>query len=106
MVTPSPNTPPQKNDKQVRNELKFPVPKTKRMITNTHQYSNHHRRILDLTGRILDRGDKVAFFGAHFLKKRVFCLLAPPKQILFSIISNKNQGTRLGAIVAPYKGLE
>ena len=40
------------------------------------------------------------------LKKRAFFLLAPPKQMPFLTISNKNiffktKGTRLSAIVAP-----
>ena len=49
-----------------------------------------------------------AFLGAHFLNTRVFCVLAPPKQMSFLTISKKNifletQGTRLGAIVDPAK---
>ena len=52
-------------------------------------------------GPILDIRVMGAFFGAHFLKKKAFCLLAPPKQMLFLTISNENiflktQGTRLG----------
>ena len=52
----------------------------------------------------------VIFWGT-FSEKRAFYLFAPPKQILFLTISNKNifekpQGTRLGATVAPNKGLE
>ena len=50
-------------------------------------------------------------FQGIFSEKRVFCLLAPPKQMSFLLISNENiffktQSTRLGAIVAPNKGLE
>ena len=42
--------------------------------------------------------------GAHLLGKRAFCLLAPPKLMSFSTISNENifsktQGTKLGAII-------
>ena len=48
--------------------------------------------------------DMGAFLGANFFKKRAFCLLAPPKQMSFLTISN--QGTSLGAIIAPNKGLE
>ena len=52
-----------------------------------------------------------AFFGGTFSEKRAFCLLAPAKQLSFLMISNENifrktQGTRLGATVAPIKGLE
>ena len=41
----------------------------------------------------------------------MFCLLAPPKQMSFLTIYNKNiffknQGTRLGAIITPNKGVE
>ena len=32
-----------------------------------------------LAGPIPDVGGMGAFFRAHFLKKRTFCLLAPPK---------------------------
>ena len=52
------------------------------------------------------------FWGHIFRKKkRAFWLLAPPKQMPFLTISNKNiffktQGTRLGAIVTPNKCLE
>ena len=51
-----------------------------------------------------------AFFRAYLLKKKEFCLLLG-KQMPFLIISNENiffkiQGTRLGAIVVPNKGLE
>ena len=50
------------------------------------------------------------FFG-EFSEKRTFCLLAPPKWTSFLPISNENiffktQGIKLGAIVAPNKGLE
>ena len=53
----------------------------------------------------------VRLFRVLFLKKIAFCLLAPPKQMSFLTISNENvlfktQGTRLGAIIAPNKGLE
>ena len=53
----------------------------------------------------------VRFFRVHLPQKMAFCLLAPPKLVLFLIISNENiffkiQGTILGAIVAPNKGLE
>ena len=52
-----------------------------------------------------------AFFGASVFKKGAFYLIAPPNQMSFLTISNeniffKNQGTRLGAIIAPNKGLE
>ena len=52
----------------------------------------------------------VIFWGT-FSEKRAFYLFAPSKQILFLTISNENifektQGTRLGATVAPNKGLE
>ena len=51
------------------------------------------------------------FFGGKFLEKRAFCLVAPPKHMSFLTSSNENiflktQDTRLGAIVAPDKGLE
>ena len=51
------------------------------------------------------------FLGTHFLKKRVFSLLAPPKQVPSLTISNENsffktQGTRLGVVVISNKGLE
>ena len=64
-----------------------------------------------LPGPILDSEGMGAFFGAHYSEKRAFCLLAPPKQMPFLTISNKNiffktKGTRLGAIVAPNKCLE
>ena len=50
-------------------------------------------------------------FRAHFLKKGHFGCLNPPKQMPFLTVSNENifsktQGTRLGVIVAPNKGLE
>ena len=62
-------------------------------------------------GPILDSEGMGAFFWAPFLEKRAFCLLAPPKQMSFLTISNKNiffktKGTRLGAIVARSKCLE
>ena len=62
-------------------------------------------------GPILDTEGMGAFFGGHFSKKKALCLLAPPKQMPFLIISNgniffKTQGARLGAIVASNKGLE
>ena len=52
----------------------------------------------------------VIFWGT-FSEKRAFYLFAPSKQILFLTISNENifektLGTRLGATVAPNKGLE
>ena len=58
---------------------------------------------------ILDIGGMGAFFGGTFSEKRLFCLLARPKQMSLNI-SNENifletQGTRLGVIVAPSKGL-
>ena len=64
-----------------------------------------------MSGPILDIRGMVAFFGANFFKKVTFCLLASPKQMSFLTISNeniffKNQGTRLGAIIAPNKGPE
>ena len=51
------------------------------------------------------------FFQGTSSKERAFCLLAPLKQMPFLTISNDNfffklWGTRLGAIVAPNKGLE
>ena len=61
---------------------------------------------------ILDIRGICAFLGGNFFKKGSFCLLAPPKQMSFLTISNenifflKNQGTRLGVIIAPNKGLE
>ena len=63
------------------------------------------------SGSILDIGSMVAFFRPCFLKKMAFCLLATPKRMSFLTISNENfffktQGTRLGAIVAPNRGLE
>ena len=63
------------------------------------------------SGPILDIRGMGVFFRAYFLGKRAFCLLAPPKQMSFLIISNENiffktQGTRLGAIVSPNKGPE
>ena len=68
-------------------------------------------RMTPLTGPILDSEGMGAVFWVHFLKKRTFCLLAPPKQMSFLTISNKNisfktKGTRLGATVAPNKCLE
>ena len=50
------------------------------------------------TGPTLDIGGMGTFLGAFFL--RAFCLLAPPKQMSFLTISNKNiflktEGTRL-----------
>ena len=50
------------------------------------------------------------FFGAHFTKKRLF-FLTLPKLVLLLTISNENiflrtQAGRLGAIVAPNKGVE
>ena len=59
-----------------------------------------------VVGPILDNEGMGAFFGVHFSEKRAFCLLAPPKQVSFLTISNKNiffktEGTRLGVIVAP-----
>ena len=62
------------------------------------------------SGSILDIEGMGGFWGAFF-EKRVFCLLALPKQMPFSTISKENiffkiQGTRLGVIVAPSKGLE
>ena len=46
-----------------------------------------------------------------FSEKSTFCQLAPSKQMSFLIISNENifcktQDTKLGALVAPIKGLE
>ena len=59
---------------------------------------------------ILDIGGMGAIFGGTFSEKRLLCLLARPKQMSLNI-SNENifletQGTRLGVIVAPIKGLE
>ena len=66
---------------------------------------------LHLAGPILDIESMGACFRAHFQKKGHFVCLHPLKQISFLTISNgiiffKTQGTRLGAIVAPNKGLE
>lgn len=52
-----------------------------------------------------------ACFFVFFPEKRAFCLAVPPKQMLYLTISNENiffktKGTRLGAAVAPNKGLE
>ena len=63
------------------------------------------------TWPIFDSKGIDALFKAHFLEKRIFCLLTLPKQMPFLTISNKNiffktQGNRLGAIVAPNKRLE
>ena len=73
-------------------------------------FINKKRNTLS-TGLILDIGGTGAVFGSTFSLKRAFGLLAPPKQMSFLIISNENnflktQGTRLGAIIAPNKGLE
>ena len=43
-----------------------------------------------LTEPILDSKGMGAIFGAHLSEKRAFCLLAPPKLMPFSTISNKN----------------
>ena len=64
-----------------------------------------------LSGPVLDTGVMGAFFGSTFSEKRAFFLLAHPKQLSFLTISDENiflktQGTRLGTIVAPNKGLE
>ena len=53
----------------------------------------------------------VYLFWDTIFEKKAFCLLAPPKQMPFLTISNENtflktQGSRLGALVAPNKGLE
>ena len=54
----------------------------------------------------------VRFLPGHmFWKKKDIVFLAPPKQMSFLIVSNENifsktQGTRLGAIITPNKGLE
>ena len=63
------------------------------------------------TGPVLDIRGMGVFFGANVFKKGPFCLLAPPNQMSFLTISNENtflenQRTRLGAIIAPNKGLE
>ena len=47
-----------------------------------------------------------AFFGENVFKNRTFCLLAPPNQMSFLTIINKNIGTRLSAIITPNSGLE
>ena len=62
-------------------------------------------------GPILDIRGMGVFFGANVFKKGLFCLLASPKEMSFLTISNENiffqnQGTRLGVIIAPNKGLE
>ena len=59
---------------------------------------------------ILDMSDMGAFFGTIFFRKD-FLFACTPMQMSFLTISNeniffKNQGTRLGVIVAPNKGLE
>ena len=64
-----------------------------------------------LSGPILDIRGMGAFFYGIFSEKRVFCFLAPPKQMSVLTTPNENiffktQGTRLGAIVAPNKGPE
>ena len=64
-----------------------------------------------LTGPILEIGGMDAFPGAHLSKKEDFIGLHPQKNMLFLTASNQNiflktQGTRLGVIVAPNKGLE
>ena len=55
-------------------------------------------------------GHGCVFWGTFF-EKIAFCLLSPPKQLTFLTASNeiiclKVQGTRLGVIVTPNKGLE
>ena len=62
-------------------------------------------------GPILDIRGMGAIFEGTFSEKRTFFLLALPKQVSFLTISKekiflKTQSTRLGAIVAPDKGLE
>ena len=51
----------------------------------------------------------MCFVGAH-LSKKDFLLACTPKQMPFLTISNENffitQDTRMGAIVAPNKGLQ
>ena len=47
------------------------------------------------------------FSRAYFLKNKVFCLLAPPKQMSFLTISNENifpktHGTKLGIQNSPW----
>ena len=64
-----------------------------------------------MTGPILGIGGMGVCFGGIFSEKRVFCLLATPKQLSYLTISNENiffktQGTRLGAIVTPNKDTE
>ena len=64
-----------------------------------------------LPGPILDIGDMGTFLKHIFFEKRAFCLLSPPKQMSFLIISNefcffKTQDTRLGVTVASYKDIE
>ena len=54
--------------------------------------------------------DMGAFFGTIFFRKDVL-VACTPMQMSFLTISNeniffKNQGTRLGVIIAPNKGLE
>ena len=63
------------------------------------------------TGPVLYIGSMGAMFQGTFSEKRTFCLLAPAKQKSFLTISNENifsktQGAKLGAKVAPNKGLE
>ena len=71
----------------------------------------HNIENLLLSGPILDIRGMGAFFYGIFSEKRVFCFLAPPKQMSVLTAPNENiffktQGTRLGAIVAPNKGPE
>ena len=54
-------------------------------------------------------GAWVHFLGQMFSKKGHFACLHPPNQMSFLTISNENiffEGTRLGVIIAPNKGLE
>ena len=65
-------------------------------------------RFLKCPGPILDIRGMGAFFGANIFKKGAFCLLVTPNQMSLLTISNENiffenQGTRLGAIIAPNK---
>ena len=63
------------------------------------------------SGHTLDTEGMGAIFGAHFWKKKGILFGCTPKQMPFLTIFNENiflktQGTRLGAIFAPNKGLE
>ena len=63
------------------------------------------------SGPILDIRGMGVIFGGNVFKKGAFCLVAAHNQMSFLTISNvniffENQGTRLGVIITPNKGLE